>query len=151
MTPKLPLLLGLGLLSLLCQDRAQNDVWTVQHLESLEYPTLAVLAREQAVLRIECTVAADGTVLDARIANRSGVSRPGSVLEQSAIENVRKWKFHFTGRTSRAQPGKSALVYDFRLVGTCAASPCPTRFEFDLPGRVTVTAQYRPLDHAMVP
>jgi TonB family protein len=144
MTHKL-LLLSVALLTLWLPVQAEAAAWVVQHLESMEYPLLGVQSREQATIRVQCQVATDGTVVDARVIERSGAPRPGSVLEKGAIENARKWTFRYSPGGVPEQPGTATLVYVFRLEGSCDYQRCPSRFAFDMPDRVTVTAQFRPL------
>ena len=124
----------------------EGQEWVVRHIEGVEYPRLAILAREEATISVRCELATDGIVTNAEVIDRRDEKRPGSVLEKAALENARKWRFRYTGLDTVAR-GYVTLVYTFRLTGTCDSGSCSSQFSYDFPNRVAVTAKYRPLDH----
>ncbi len=121
--------------------------WFVQHLESLEYPAIAVLAREQATLRIECQIRKDGTVSSADVIDGTPSVRTGSVLAKAARSNALMWRFRRSRAMTAPTEGRVMLIYAFRLVGVCETATCASRFSFDYPNRIIVTAQQRTVNH----
>jgi len=127
----------------LCNDLAAEE-WVVRRLVSLNYPSLAILSREQATISIRCELSSEGVVTNAYVERTDG-NRPGSVLENAALENARGWRFKYVGGPS-GLPKHVTLTYTFRLAGTCDSGCCSSQFSYD-EGRVLVTAKYRRVNH----
>jgi hypothetical protein len=98
---------------------------------ALEYPWIARMAVLKGSIELTAVISPDGTV--AKV-----LAKPGpSILVEPAKENLAKWLF--TGCASDQCEMK--FVYSFVLNGLCrAGTHCPTDFQVDFPGKVTITA-----------
>jgi TonB family protein len=104
------------------------------HVESLEYPPNALLARIQGDVTVHAAVEADGQVRTALVSSGT------LLLGDPAIDNVTKWKF---------EPGEKEYIdvnYHFELTQPEVRNP-QTICEFDLPNTVTVIANLHVPDH----
>jgi TonB family protein len=90
------------------------------------YPLIAMMAHESGKVILEVTINADGTVKDARIANKD----PNSVklLGGNSIHNIRKWTF----AKPATAPYVETITYDYRL------DTRESHVVFDLPDLVTI-------------
>jgi hypothetical protein len=106
----------------------------------MNYPPLAVLARITGTLRIKCNVSPDGKVRSAEILDSS--DKPISdLLSMPSQENALQWIFP----SSLNQSERSfVLKYSFDLTGKHDPSKA-SRFVFDSPGSVRVTAEFSDL------
>lgn len=106
----------------------------VKRIVSMEYPTLARLARLEGTVSLSVTVLANGTVGTVTV-----LSGP-EPLATPAREDISKWLFE--GCHSSDGSCAVRIVFSFGLHGTCTDSPrCPTEFQVDLPNKVLVTSQ----------
>lgn len=104
-----------------------------QHIESLEYPVVALQAGVSGVAVLSCNIREDGTVESVE-----PVSGP-PLLVEAAIANVRRWRF--TRYVGAAQ--SVTLRYKFEISGASAAVRSP--FVFECPDQIVVTAQRPPV------
>ncbi len=126
------LVAGLACMSPAQEQKVEN---TVEALEGLNYPQVARLARlgGRVVVRVKLDDA--GKVVSAS-AMPSG--RTQGVMVPDALSNAQKWRF-------RPNPGKEAvIIYEFRIEEYCTdfeiEHRVPSRFNFEVPNLVTVTA-----------
>ena len=99
----------------------------VVHLESLEYPRLALFARTQGEVRLAVAVDSEGRVQS--VTATSG----DEILRQAAKQNISTWRF---------RPGSEqtlTMTYKFKLEKPPIETP-RTECKFDLPGSVTVSS-----------
>jgi TonB family protein len=121
------LLFSLSLILLFALSATAQDVEAcVKHIVTPSYPPLAVQARLQGEVKVEVTLAANGSVQSAKAAG------PNEVLSRAAEENVRNWSFSATMEES-----KLTVTYEYKLV----PKDEPTVVIFDLPHRVEITAR----------
>lgn len=118
----------LGALAALLLVSAPNGVQrSIQHVDSLEYPRLAWLARIEGDVQLEVQVDPEGQVhLEKGISGHP-------LLKEAAEENVRGWRF---------QPGQTeelTITYTFKLEQP-ERQELSSRCSFDFPDRVTVVA-----------
>lgn len=73
------------------------------------YPELAKRARAQGVVILECTISAEGTVTDVK------VLRGQPMLDQAAIDAVRKWVYEPTQLNGIPVPVVMTVTVNFRL------------------------------------
>jgi TonB family protein len=100
---------------------------SVVHLESLEYPRLALFARIQGEVRLAVAVDSEGRVQS--VTATSG----NEILRQAAKQNISTWRF---------QPGSEqtlTMTYKFKLEKPPIETP-RTECKFDLPGSVSVSS-----------
>ena len=97
----------------------------VQHVDSLEYPRLALLAQIQGEVKVSVVIEPDGRVSTA-------ISSSGHpILRQAAEENLRRWRFVSGGEE------KLDVTYRFILEKPAELDP-HSSCSFDLPNTVTV-------------
>lgn len=111
-----------------------NESRCVVHLESVDYPVIAVSARVQGCVHVNVEVAPDGTITSA-----SADSGP-PMLREAAEENIKKWVF------SRGPKGKIEIVYEFKLKRP-EMDIRRVKNTFELPGRVIVISNFLQPDH----
>ena len=106
-----------------------------RHIVGIEYPWFARLGVIQGRVALAAVVGRDGAVKKVRII--SGVAP----LAAAARESVLKWVFR--GCDSDSGTCETNIQFSFLLDdGSCdAGSHCPSQFEIDLPGNVTVSAK----------
>lgn len=77
-----------------------------------EYPMLSFQRNESGSVTIEYTIAADGTVSDAKVIHSSGFPR----LDKMSLITFKKWKFKsaltITGTAINSMPQKITFVFD---------------------------------------
>jgi hypothetical protein len=104
---------------------------TVKHLVAVEYPWIARLAALEGKVELTALVSAEGTVT--KVIEVKGPDP----LVLAAKTAVMKWQFAGCEAECRIK-----FVASFLLHGSCYASEnCPTRFEFDSPGTLTVISK----------
>lgn len=138
--------MGRVILTLLmgCCLGSQASERNVLRVVSMEYPALAVAARMQGEITVECTIDAEGHVVAAKVIRVSGrlANRRLSLLEEAAVENVREWQFQKANEASTA--GSAHVIYRFKLETGASRKRC-TRVMFELPNIMYVVTQYMPL------
>jgi TonB family protein len=99
----------------------------VFHVESLEYPRVALFAQIEGKVEVEVTLNSDGRVQAAKATSGD------SLLRRDAEQNVSKWKFRST------REGKLTVTYHFMLKDPAIRNP-HTECSFDLPDKVLITS-----------
>lgn len=99
------------------------------HVESLQYPQVARMARIQGDIVVVALIAADGHVIGVP---NAPTGHP--LLAKAAEENIKTWRFQ-----SGAE-GEARVTYRFEIDEKPATGDFPTTCKFDLPDSVTVTA-----------
>jgi hypothetical protein len=125
--PARALLIALLFLSLSPQTPPRFPI----HVESLDYPPLAIRAHIQGTVVFGARIAADGTVSIPLI--KSG----HPLFVHVAEENLKTWKFQ-SGEDQAME-----ITYQFKLRDSNKRSG--TQCQFDLPTSVTVTADPPPV------
>lgn len=82
--------------------------------QPISYPTIARLRRVEGTTIIHYKVSPDGNVIDAKIAQSSG----SGLLDNSALESIRSWKFKPTG-----VEGVYERPIRFKLAGEAQEAP----------------------------
>jgi TonB family protein len=103
------------------------------HLESPIYHRLARQARIQGEVKVLVKIAPDGKVFSAHATSGH------QLLRQEVESNVQKWIFN---------PGEEQTIevaYEFRLEEPEVDSEPPSRVSFDLPSRVLVISNFKPI------
>lgn len=107
-----------------------------RYIETTTYPASARVARIQGRVTLKVTIDKDGTVQHVELAHPMAY-RTQPVLQQSAIDNMRHWKFD---RPASA-PATLTVIYEYKFDGSLPVNDhCNpiTKMEFDLPNRVIV-------------
>ena len=100
---------------------------SVQHVDSLEYPRLALLAQIQGEVKVSVVIEPDGSV-------GTAISSSGHpILRQAAEENLRRWRFE------SGEEEKLDVIYRFILEQPAVLDP-HSSCSFDLPNTVTVNS-----------
>ena len=100
---------------------------SVVHVDSLEYPRLALLAQIQGQVRVSARINSNGIV-------QSAVSLSGNqILRQAAQENLLRWRFQ-DGAEEELE-----ISYEFKLEKPAVLDPHST-CSFDFPNSVTVVS-----------
>ncbi len=73
------------------------------------YPELAKRARQQGVVILECTISAEGNVTDVKVLRGQGM------LDQAAVDAVRKWVYEPTLLNGIPVPVVMTVTVNFRL------------------------------------
>jgi TonB family protein len=111
----------------------------VQRVVSMEYPDLAIQARMQGRIVVECIVDAEGEVTFAKVIRSEGMTDQGrSILGEAVVENVKQWRFQTTSDTDAPSV---QIEYKFTLEKE-AKRKRATRFVFEFPNLVYVTSPY---------
>lgn len=110
-----------------CAMQAPSNNCAV-HVEAMQYPQMARLARIQGEVLVEATVADDGRVMAARARSGHGI------LADAAEQNLRKWVF------SQGTSRNLEVIFVFRLEKPELEYSPPSRVVFDLPNKVSVTS-----------
>lgn len=106
-----------------------------RHIETpVYYPRIARAARLQGKVNLRVMIDADGNVKNVQVENSHEIAQ---VLQEAAIENVRRWTFERPAATSVTQ----AIIYEFKFDSSLPVSrenyPI-TKVTIDLPDRVTI-------------
>jgi TonB family protein len=114
--------------------------WVPQKVVGMNYPPLAVQARRQGVVTLECRIGEDGLVKSVKTISTSE-QRSGTLLSSAAEYNVTQWKFRRLKTGSVSDTSSTVLLkYTFVLQGD--SRDCPRgHFVFEYPGSVTVTSE----------
>lgn len=125
------------LLSLAVCSAGQTDSepqLALKRVVGVEYPWFARMAVIQGRVELSLTISARGIVDDVRVVSGA---EPLALAAKAALS---KWQF--TGCTSKQGHCETKFVILFVLNGSCYASEnCPTDFEVDFPGKVTVMSK----------
>ena len=81
-----------------------------RHIETPTYPIPAAAARVQRKVSLRVTLDAEGNVTKAEIANDLA-HQVNPVLEESAIDNVKRWTFE----KPAAAPVTQVIVYEYKM------------------------------------
>lgn len=127
------LLLAAGLLA--AQVTASGG-WTPAHLIGMSYVKAARDARVQGVVKVECLLKPDGSVSDVKVLS----GHP--IFIRDVLDNARQWKFAATGKPAAAEP-TVILTYEFKLTEPTCDAVYKEQFEYDQPGTVLISSQYR--------
>ena len=109
-----------------------------KHIETPEFPALARQTRIFGKVTLTVTIDADGNVQRVDVDNTG--EKVSGLLQNSAVENMKRWKFS----KSPPAPYMQRIVYDYEPdaslppSGGPKASPKVTRVIIDLPGRVNI-------------
>jgi TonB family protein len=118
-----------------------------KHVEPPTYPSIARTAHITGKVILELTLDADGKVKEVKVVNEN--DKWVGLLKLTAIDNVRLWTFAKPPRAAFTQ----TVVYDFELddslpgEGGPSSLPAITKVTFDLPDRVTISANVPFIDH----
>src|SRR3984957_3309297 len=105
----------------------------VKRVVAMEYPPIAHNAAFQGIVEIAATITRDG-----KADNISAISG-ASILSGPAKDMLAKRGFEGCS----AGDCNTTFVFSFVLRGTCdIRTQCPTDFEVDLPGTITVRANF---------
>jgi hypothetical protein len=122
----------------------QQDALCPRHIEVPTYPAIGRTAHLIGKVVLTLSIDADGKVSDVKVANEDDKS--AGPLRLAAIENIRLWTF----AKPPVAPHAQAIVYDFKLddsfPGDDGDHPI-VKITFDLPDRVTISANARLVDH----
>lgn len=142
--PQRPLLLPLSatlflVAVLVCPARPtpypSGSSWTPARVVGMPYVADARDARVSGVVRLRCSLSADGSVRDVQVL----LGHP--VLTRRVAENARHWRF--MGPENATVPNPTALlIYEFKLTGPTCGGKYHDGFTFDWPDRVTITSEY---------
>ena len=114
-----------------------------KHIETPSYPPIGRTAHATGTVVLALTIDSEGNVTDAKVTNDSKSIAP---LEPGAIDNIRRWTF----AKPPAAPYFQTIVYDYALdvslPGDDGSHPI-VKVSFDLPDRVTISANVRFIDH----
>ena len=114
-----------------------------RHIETPSYPPIGRTANITGKVVLALTIDSEGNVADAKVTNDS---KSIAILEIGAIDNIRHWTF----AKPPAAPYFQTIVYDYELdeslPGDDGTRPI-IKVNFDLPGRVTISANVRFIDH----
>jgi hypothetical protein len=120
------------LMSLLCLSlaaRSQSPV-VVTRVIGLDYPWFARHNNIQGVVEVTVTITKEGLATNMRVA-----PGPPPALTDPVKEALGKWRF------ASCSECEARFAFTFVLSGECGIPDrCPTTFEVDLPGKVTVKA-----------
>lgn len=111
----------------------QSDL-SLKRVVAIEYPWFARMAMLQGNVELVATISTQGTVTNIRV-----TSGP-EPLTSAAKAALSKWQFR--GCAAKQEGYELKFVVSFVLNGSCDAREyCPTNFEVDFPGKITVTAK----------
>jgi TonB family protein len=104
-----------------------------KHVEPPTYPPIARAANVQGEVTLKLSIDANGVVTNAEVVNRDQMALP---LQESAIENIRRWTFE----KPQTGPMTQMIVHKYRLDGslTVRENYPVTKVVIDLPDRVTI-------------
>ncbi len=115
-----------------------------RHIETPAYPSVAKTAHITGKVILTFTLDANGKVTDAKVVNED--DKWVGLLKSAATDNIRLWIF----AKPPAAPYMQTIVYDFKLddslPGDDGDHPI-VKITFDLPDRVTISANARLVDH----
>ena len=109
-------------------------------IETPEFPVLARQTRIFGKVTLAVTIDADGVVQRVDVAVDNPREKVSRLLQNSAVENMKRWKFS----KPPTAPYMQQIVYDYEPdaslppSGGPKASPKITRVIIDLPGRVNI-------------
>ena len=127
------------LISFPTTTRSSED-WTPQRIVGMVYPRVAVHSRTEGTVRVQCSIAKDGSVSSADIVFVSG-PKPAArdLLGKAAVENAKKWRFKKTKEAGTALDS-AVLTYTFQLKGHSGTNP-RSEFVYEYPGSVLITSE----------
>lgn len=99
---------------------------SAQHVESLEYPRLAVVAKIQGAVKVVIVLDSEG-----RVRSAEAISGP-AILKDAAKENIMKWRFDVGSEQ------ELSVTYQFQLKEVPESQTPHSENKFDLPDTVTV-------------
>jgi TonB family protein len=119
-----------------------QEVLCPRHIETPSYPPLARTAHITGEVILAVTIGSDGNVTDAKVTTDT---KSNAVLLPGAIDNIRHWTF----AKPPTAPYTQTIVYDFEFDGSLPGDDGHhpiTKVTFDLPDRVTISANLRFID-----
>lgn len=121
------------------QPTTDAAAWTAKRVVSVDYPQLAIQARMQGEIIVDCTLDAVGHVMAAKVVESAGMADQARLLlGQAVLENVKQWRFQ---RASEGTGSKVRLRYTFTLENDTSGKR-GTRFVFEYPNHVYVSSPY---------
>jgi TonB family protein len=108
--------------------------WTPARIVNIDYPLLALQSRTHGSVEIECILAGDGSVSNAKI--RSG----STLLGRAVLERIGEWRFRAASNTASKSPALVTLTFTFQLDEQAVSVP-KTKFVYEYPYNVIVTSQ----------
>jgi hypothetical protein len=121
----------IGMLSVL---RAEDSGLSVVHIQSFEYPLLALLADKQGDVEIILSVGHDGAVHSTKVVSGN------RLLADGAAKALTSWTFSPCGRSS--SDCEYPMSVRFILWGDpIDVSQCKTEFQFNHPGRIVMRSR----------
>jgi TonB family protein len=146
MTKAVPLACLSFWLACSCVAQTQEAVCP-KHIETPGYPPIARTAHVTGKVILKLTIDADGRVSDVEVVNEN--DKGVGLLKLGAINNVRLWSF----AKPPTAPYTQTMVYDYELddslpgEGGPSALPAIIKVTYDLPERLTVSANVQFIDH----
>ncbi len=126
---------ALTALSFCLCSMAQAADRPVRRVVSMDYPRLALLARVQGVVSVECVIDQGGRVTSAKAVSGN------ALLAKAALENIREWAFQ-EGTQGISAEATQTVVYRFVLEGEVPKNNIPTtKFVFEVPNKASVISQ----------
>jgi TonB family protein len=101
------------------------------------YPLLAHLAGVEGDVHLDVAVSAAGSVQSVKVTSGVGL------LNDPARAMISRWAFS-PCRDSKANCLSPVTVHFVLEPGMCPSADCPTEFQFELPGTLTLRAEHRP-------
>ncbi|MEW5978576.1 MAG: energy transducer TonB [Acidobacteriota bacterium] len=122
-----------------CEAIVAQD-WVRQKVVGMNYPPLALQARRQGVVTLDCSIGQDGLVKSVRTVSNSE-QRSGNLLSHAAEDNAMQWKFQRL-KAGSVSNTSSIVVLQYAFILEGDSRDCPRgRFVFEYPGSVTVTSE----------
>jgi hypothetical protein len=113
-----------------------TPIVTIKHLELLQYPDLARLARLQGSVSIHLRIAAGGKVMSAEASTADGLLKEHPLLQTETLKLIREWTFSCVNCVPGAEY-EHVLTFAYKLEGPQAKFN-NSHFTMDLPDRVTI-------------
>jgi TonB-like protein len=129
----------------------EQEALCPRHIETSRYPPLARTANLAGKVALTVTIDKDGNVTIAEAGTGESAPQAHPVLRKSAAENIQHWTFV----EPPFAPYIETVVYDYEFdqslppQGGKKSMPAITTVSFDLPNRVTISANMRFIDASM--
>jgi len=108
--------------------------WEPAYIRSVQYPRVLKYARVSGVVKLQVSLANDGTVAEVKT-----ISGHRSLAE-TATKAVKAWRFRRTCQSSDSV-NQVEMEWRFVLEGSCRGNNCEQSFEVTMPATVTVTSE----------
>ena len=95
---------------------------------------LAQLARVQGLVELKCRIVAPGEVTECAASGHP-------LLKEAALENVKKWRFRWTGGDGEESGGVSLKFEFVLLLDSPVQTPLKVEFSFDYPNHARIVSE----------